>query len=66
MYRSLGPKGNLLLRVLIFGKSGQVSRELSRLAWPEQMEVVQLARDACDFSDPTTIASAVERLRPTW
>ncbi|MGD0864582.1 MAG: dTDP-4-dehydrorhamnose reductase [Rhizomicrobium sp.] len=64
MYRSLGPKGNLPLRVLIFGKSGQVSRELSRLAWPEQMEVVQLGRDACDFCDPTTVASAVERLAP--
>lgn len=52
------------MRVLIFGKSGQVSLELSRLTWPAHMEIVQLGRDACDFWRPSTIAAVLEPLAP--
>lgn len=54
------------MRVLIFGKSGQVSRELARLTWPERVSVVQLGRDACDFAQPSTIAAAIERATPDF
>ncbi len=54
------------MRVLIFGKSGQVSRELARLTWPEEIEVVQLGRDACDFSRPSTIAATIEPVAPDY
>jgi dTDP-4-dehydrorhamnose reductase len=54
------------VRVLIFGKSGQVSRELARLTWPEEIDVVQLGRDACDFSRPSTIAAAIEPVAPVF
>ena len=54
------------MRILILGKSGQVSRELARLSWPEQMDVRQLGRDACDFSNPSTIASAIEPIAPDF
>ena len=54
------------MRVLIFGKSGQVSRELARLTWPEQTEVVQLGRETCDFSRPSTIAAAIEPIAPDF
>lgn len=54
------------MRVLIFGRSGQVSRELARLTWPAQVEVVQLERDACDFSRPSTIAAAIEPIAPDY
>ena len=54
------------MRVLILGKSGQVSRELARLSWPGQIDVFQLGRDACDFSSPSTIASAIEPIAPDF
>ena len=54
------------MRVLILGKSGQVSRELARLAWPAETDVVQLGRDACDFSRPSTIAAAIEPVAPDY
>ena len=54
------------MRVLIFGKSGQVSRELARLIWPASTDVVQLGRDACDFSHPSTISSAIETAAPDY
>ena len=54
------------MRVLIFGNSGQVSRELARLSWPEDIDVVQLGRDACDFSQPTSIAAALEPIGPDF
>jgi dTDP-4-dehydrorhamnose reductase len=54
------------VRVLIFGKSGQVSRELARLVWPEDIEIVQLGRNACDLSQPSTIAAALERAAPDF
>ena len=54
------------MRVLILGKSGQVSRELARLTWPEQVEVVQLGRDACDLSQLSSIASALKMAAPEF
>jgi dTDP-4-dehydrorhamnose reductase len=54
------------VRVLIFGKSGQVSSELARLAWPEGIEIVQLGRDVCDFSQPSTITAALEATAPDF
>jgi dTDP-4-dehydrorhamnose reductase len=54
------------LRVLIFGKSGQVSRELARLTWPSGVDVTQLGRDACDFSRPSTVAATIESFAPDF
>jgi len=54
------------VRVLIFGKSGQVSRELARLTWHAETDVVQLGRNVCDFSRPSTIAAAIESVAPDY
>ncbi len=54
------------MRVLIFGKSGQVSRELARLAWPDDIQIVQVGREACDLSQPSTIAAALDRAEPDF
>jgi dTDP-4-dehydrorhamnose reductase len=54
------------VRVLILGKSGQVSRELTRVTWSEQTEVIQLGREACDLSRPSTIAATIEPIAPDF
>jgi dTDP-4-dehydrorhamnose reductase len=48
------------VRILVFGKTGQVARELSRMEWPHSAEIVQLDRAQCDLCNPGAVASAVE------
>lgn len=47
--------------ILVFGKTGQVARELARLA-PESLTL--LDREAADLSDPAACAMAIKRLAP--
>ena len=51
-------------RVLVFGASGQLGRELSLTQWPEGVAPVFLDRKAADFLRPKTLASAIERSAP--
>ena len=52
------------LRALIIGKTGQVGRELSRIAWPAQFEITQLGREECDISNIPSIAPLIEKRAP--
>jgi dTDP-4-dehydrorhamnose reductase len=45
--------------ILVFGKTGQVARELAR-----QADVTALGRDAADLSDPSACAAAIATHRP--
>ena len=47
------------MTILVFGKTGQVARELQALA-----AVVALARDEADLSVPSVCAAAIEQYRP--
>jgi dTDP-4-dehydrorhamnose reductase len=47
------------MRVLIFGRTGQVARELARMRWPENWEIVQLGRVDCNLEDPQATATAI-------
>lgn len=50
--------------VLIFGRTGQVGRELGQLTWPSGAIVRQLDRSHCDLTLPATAAARVLELRP--
>lgn len=46
------------MRLLVFGKTGQVARELQRRA-PEGVEIEALGRDNADLSDPAACATRI-------
>lgn len=48
------------MKILVFGQSGQVARELVRRA-PAGVTVQALGRDRADLSDPSTCALAIDR-----
>ena len=48
------------MRLLVFGQTGQVARELARVA----PEAIYLGRDAADLSDPAACAAAIHAHRP--
>lgn len=50
--------------VLIFGGTGQVGRELGRVAWPAGVTVRQLDRSQCDLAIPAAAANKVAELGP--
>jgi len=52
------------MRILIFGKTGQVARELARVQWPKHYTVEFLGRAECDLVDAQAVASAVLSVRP--
>lgn len=45
--------------ILITGAGGQLGTELQRCAWPAGFDVVALARDALDLTDPAAILTRV-------
>jgi dTDP-4-dehydrorhamnose reductase len=47
------------MRILVFGKSGQVATELAR-----QADVIALGRDEADLSDPAACAAAIRAHAP--
>jgi dTDP-4-dehydrorhamnose reductase len=47
------------MRILIFGRNGQVASELARYPYPEGVDVLQLSRDDCDVEDFRMTALAV-------
>ncbi|WP_370268002.1 dTDP-4-dehydrorhamnose reductase [Nioella sp.] len=49
------------MSLLVFGKTGQVARELQRRA----PDAIFLGRDAADLSDPAACAAAIDKIRPT-
>ena len=49
------------MSLLVFGKTGQVARELQRRA----PDAIFLGRDEADLSDPAACAAAIDKIRPT-
>lgn len=52
------------MHVLIFGKAGQVARELGNLAWPDDWRVTLLGRDDCDLMLAGAVATAITTCKP--
>ena len=51
-------------RVLVFGSTGQVARELTRTTWPQGTALTSLDRKAADLSCPERLNLIVQRHRP--
>jgi dTDP-4-dehydrorhamnose reductase len=51
-------------RVLVFGSTGQLARELARSEWPAGLEAVFLDRGAADLTRPKGLPASVEAQRP--
>ncbi|MGH6926249.1 MAG: dTDP-4-dehydrorhamnose reductase [Propylenella sp.] len=51
-------------RLLVFGSTGQVGRELARAAWPAGMAATFLDRRAADFARPEALSGIVSRQKP--
>lgn len=51
------------MKLLIFGKNGQLGRELQRIA-PATWDVVALDSSDCDVTDHKAVKEQIERLRP--
>jgi dTDP-4-dehydrorhamnose reductase len=47
------------MRVLIFGGTGQVGRELAIWKWPRDISIAQLDRDRCELSSTPSINDAI-------
>jgi dTDP-4-dehydrorhamnose reductase len=52
------------MRILIFGSTGQVGRELGRVAWPKSVTIRQLDRSRCDLAAPAAAGEKVLEIRP--
>lgn len=52
------------MNVLIFGRTGQVARELSRASWPHETVLVQIGRNECDLDVPERAAETIAKMRP--
>jgi len=52
------------MHVLIFGRTGQVGRELGRVAWPRGFIIRQLDRTECDLATPAAVGARVLEARP--
>jgi dTDP-4-dehydrorhamnose reductase len=52
------------MHVLIFGKAGQVARELANLVWPENWRATFIGRDDCDLMLAGSAAAAIAAHRP--
>jgi dTDP-4-dehydrorhamnose reductase len=52
------------MRILVFGKTGQVARELSRVRWALGCHVQQLAHSEADLLDTAAVRNAILGVRP--
>lgn len=52
------------MRVLIFGRTGQVAHELLRASWPREFQVTALGRPNCDLSEAQAVGRAVGEAHP--
>ncbi|HEX3431045.1 MAG TPA: dTDP-4-dehydrorhamnose reductase [Rhizomicrobium sp.] len=52
------------MRILIFGKTGQVGRELERAVWAADASILQWDRSQCDLALPSRVAECVLEMRP--
>ena len=52
------------MRILVFGKAGQVGRELARIHWPEKYSLAYFGRSDCDLENPDAIVRSVQDSGP--
>lgn len=52
------------MRVLVFGRTGQVAHELERRRWPSGVSLTQLGRDRCDLRRPEEVRDAITEVAP--
>ena len=51
-------------KLLVFGRTGQVARELQHLAAAQALDLLALGRDAADLAQPGACAAAIQAHRP--
>lgn len=51
-------------RILIFGTTGQLGRELTRARWPKQTRIIALGRPEADFTVPRALGEVVRSVAP--
>lgn len=54
------------MKVLVFGKNGQVGRCLQDVAWPTGFEVTFLSREDVDLTDVDAIGPMISKYQPDW
>jgi len=52
------------MRILLFGKSGQVGQALADTKWPAEATLISLDRRAADLSDPASLAPIIRKHAP--
>ncbi|HEY1614801.1 MAG TPA: dTDP-4-dehydrorhamnose reductase [Rhizomicrobium sp.] len=52
------------MRILIFGRTGQVARELARMKWDSDVLIAQLSRADCDLAELQAVRRALAERRP--
>ena len=52
------------IRILIFGRNGQVAQELARIPWPRSVELTQAGRAECDLGVPGAAERFITARRP--
>ena len=55
----------MAVRILIFGRNGQVAQELARIPWPRSVETVLAGRAECDLSQPGSAERMIGATKPT-
>jgi dTDP-4-dehydrorhamnose reductase len=54
------------MRILVFGKTGQVARGLADAKWPQACALIQMGRDDCDLTDAAAIGRAISDTAPDF
>jgi dTDP-4-dehydrorhamnose reductase len=52
------------MRILIFGRSGQVARALAAVAWPDGWDIRSVGRSSCDLAVAGAAAAAIVAAQP--
>ncbi|MGC2202638.1 MAG: dTDP-4-dehydrorhamnose reductase [Stellaceae bacterium] len=52
------------MKILVFGGTGQIGREVCRAAWPASAQLVVLDRNGCDITRPAAVGTVIARQRP--
>jgi dTDP-4-dehydrorhamnose reductase len=52
------------MRILVFGRTGQLARELGGYAWPAGVSVIQADRGHCDLARVDEVRRAIEQAKP--
>jgi dTDP-4-dehydrorhamnose reductase len=53
-----------MIKILIFGKNGQVATELATLQWPDNYKIAVLGRGECDLMVKGAVSRAIGSLKP--